>query len=124
MTDHDQFETTVRNMQEFETFVHELFDKLPMRDLRHGESLIPYVERHQIRIPEFLRATEVTWNEGTDLEREGDISQVLVLTRPGQPEALGFRIGCITIGRWRVCLECGFWYCRVVISRRFLSAAS
>ena len=124
MSNHDPFETTLSNMQEFETFVHQLFDKLPMGELHHGESLIPYVERHQIRIPEFLQATDVTWHAGTDLKEEGDVRQVLVLIRPGQSEVLGFRIGCITIGHWRICLECGFWYCRVVISRRFLSAQS
>ena len=44
---------------------------------------------------------------------------VLVLVGPGHPDALGFTIGCIRIGRFKICLECGWFYCRIVIKGTF-----
>lgn len=116
MARNESFETTLRDMHEFEEFMYELFDKLPADELQHGESLIPHTERLGIAVPGSLQATEMTWRKDNRSETEGSPSQVLVLTRPGQPEALGLTIGCIGLGRHvRVCLECGWFYCRIVI---------
>ena len=43
----------------------------------------------------------------------------MTLARPGVADAVGLTIGCIKINRFRVCLECGWFYCRVVIKGRF-----
>jgi len=43
----------------------------------------------------------------------------MTLARPGVADAVGLTIGCIKINRFRVCLECGWLYCRVVIKGRF-----
>lgn len=116
MAKYEEIETTLRNVYELETFVHELLGKLPTREVRHGESLVPYAEKLGVRIPDFLQSTEVTWDKSAAFEPEAEAGQVLVLTRPGKPQVLGLTIGCIRIGsNVKVCLECGWLWCRIVI---------
>ena len=43
----------------------------------------------------------------------------IVLLVDDSPEALGFTIGCVTIHGVKICLECGWLYCRIVIKGRF-----
>jgi hypothetical protein len=70
------------------------------------------------RVPASLEGLPITWG-GEDTNGAKGEQQTITLVRPGSPEALGFTIGCITIHGVRICLECGWLYCRIVIKGRF-----
>ncbi|MFL6260500.1 MAG: hypothetical protein ACJ76Y_12370 [Thermoanaerobaculia bacterium] len=118
MYGHEKIETTLYNVQEFESFVYELFDRLPTDELKHGESLIPYIEKCRIQVPDFLRSTEMKWEKDAPSEKEGDIGRPLVLTRPGQSQILGSWAGCVRIGRYTVCVGCWWFICVIIIYTR------
>ena len=56
-------------------------------------------------------------------EKGGARTQTLVLAQPGNVDALGLVIKCVRIGRWKACLECGWLYCRIVITLMVLNAS-
>jgi hypothetical protein len=118
----DKFVRSLRDVQELETFLRDLLLHLATQPKRpaHGEDLTPYFKTLKRSVPESLRGAPVTWDsrpDFTDAELEGGTP--LVLVGPGHPEALGLTIGCIRIWRFKICLECGWFYCRIVIKGRF-----
>lgn len=77
-------------------------------------------------MPEALRGLDITWDGGTKADEAASASADLgdrdgmCIVRPGNPNALGFTIGCSRIGsRVMVCLECGWLYCKIVVKGRF-----
>jgi hypothetical protein len=114
-----QLSSSLENVRELEAFAFDLLGKLTSEKLRHGDDLAPYAERLGVRIPEALRDVELTWDSARESEAELADGDTLVLVRPGRPQAVGLTIGCARFGRFRVCLECGFFWCRIVIKGRF-----
>jgi hypothetical protein len=119
MATYDEVESGILNVQELETFLHEFLPRLSAEDLRDGDDLLPYVEQFGLRPPDFLNGVDLTWDESTHFEASAGEHDPLVLTRPGHPDAIGLVIYCVRWGRWKICLECGWFYCRIVITRRF-----
>lgn len=122
MNTQDQFVNSLRDVQQLETFLRELLLHVARQPKRpsHGEDLTPYFEGLESPVPESLRETPVTWDTRPDFG-DDDIAggTPLVLVAPGRPDALGLTIGCVRWGRLKVCLECGWLYCRIVIKGRF-----
>jgi hypothetical protein len=111
---------SLRDVHELENFMHELLRALPDLRLRHGDDVTAQAKELGIEIPDFLSGEELTWDTQTRFESEArEATSTLVLVRPGEPEALGFTIGCIRWGRLKICLECGWLYCRIVIKGTF-----
>ena len=120
MTDYNQMLSSLQTMRELESFLHELLENLTSKKLKHGENVLPHLEQAGLRIPDFLKGTEITWDGGHEFEGEFGDQPPLVLVRPGHPQVLGLTIGCIRIGkRVKVCLECGWFWCRIVIKGTF-----
>ena len=116
----DRLINSLRDVQELETFLHRLLGGLTQQDIRHGEDVSAQAKEMGIEVPELLSGMELTWDTKHEFERELGDQEPLVLVRPGHPDALGFTIGCIRISRRiKVCLECGWLYCKIVIKGTF-----
>ena len=125
-TDDTRLLTSLRDVREVEEFLHTLMLDLVAQRPKRGEDCLPHVERLNLNVPEALRGLDITWDGGTTPGRaafaDADLGDrdPLSLVRPGDPSALGFTIGCIRIGRRvKVCLECGWLYCKIVIKGTF-----
>jgi hypothetical protein len=109
----------LRDTQEIEFFLHAFLKRLPA-DLKPGEDVTRYAKKFGLKLPACLKGEVIEWvgQEAHDIERDAR-TETLVLSQPGQAEALGLTIKCVKIRRWRFCLECGWLYCRIVVTRRF-----
>jgi hypothetical protein len=104
--------------QELETFLYALLPSLDEQKLRQGDDVLGYAKKMKLKVPEALRGTEVTWDPDHSESplKHGDI---LTFVRPGHPDAVGLVIKCVRAGKWKFCLECGWIWCRIVVTRRF-----
>lgn len=119
MAKNDQAASLLRDLKALEDFFFELLGNLTTQKLRHGEDVMPYAEKAGIKIPDVLRGAELTWDSRSEFEAEHGDADAIVLVRPGRMQSLGFTIGCIRWGRFKVCLECGWLWCRIVIKGSF-----
>ena len=99
------------------TFSTLLSERWPNRQLKPGEDVTPLVGVLGLKLPAALKGAPIVWIGRNENPEPADASSehTLVLTRPGKADALGLTIGCVRIHGRRYCLECGFWYCRIVI---------
>ena len=107
--------------QALESFLFEFLEKLPT-DLASGEDVAKYASKFGLTLPESLNGEAIAWDPTDESYKVGGTHpKTIVLVRPGHgnPSVLGLVIKCVTIRGWRVCLECGWLYCRIVISKRF-----
>jgi hypothetical protein len=115
----DDLDISLQNVQALESFMHEFLERLPVDELEDGEDLMPHIKRVGLEIPPFLEAGELTYaGAPCGLDRTTD-APALVLARPGHPQAIGLVIRCVHWRGWTICLECGWLYCRIVLTRRF-----
>jgi hypothetical protein len=115
----DDLDISLQTVKDLESFMHEFLERLPADELDDGEDLMPHIERVGLEIPRFLEAGELTYaGAPCKLDRKID-EPPLVLARPGHPQAIGLVIRCVYWRGWRICLECGWLYCRIVLTRRF-----
>lgn len=113
--------TSLGDVREVEEFLHTLLVDLAGRRPKKGQDVMPHVKRLELTVPEALRGLDITWDGGARLDDDdlGDRDPISIV-RPGNPNALGLTIGCIRIGRRvKVCLECGWFYCKIVIKGTF-----
>jgi|SRR5581483_2336962 len=118
MPQNAQFENILHDVHELETFLHGVIGPLAKQKLKPGEDLRPHIEKLRLKVPASLEGLPMTWGGDEISGADGD-QHTITLVRPGSPEALGFTLGCITIHGVRICLECGWLYCRIVIKGRF-----
>jgi hypothetical protein len=81
--------------------------------------VLSYAKKLKLKIPDSLRGLEVTWetdHSHAPNKRGGD---TVVLTRPGHVDALGLVVKRVKVKKWRFCLECGLFWCRIVVTRKF-----
>jgi len=119
MAKSDRLDELFRDTQEIESFLHAFLKRLP-EDLKPGEDVTRYAKKFGLKLPASFKGEVIEWS-GQEAHDEGrDVrTQTLVLSRPGQADALGLTIKCVTIRGWRFCLECGWLYCRIVVKKRF-----
>ncbi|WP_157648593.1 hypothetical protein [Thiobacillus denitrificans] len=115
----NKLDRVLDDAHELEGFLHALLPALDEQKLRQGDDVLRYAKKLKLKIPESLRGEEVTWEaEHSEAPRKRG-NESLVFVRPGQADAVGLVIKCVRIGKWIFCLECGFFYCRIVATRRF-----
>lgn len=118
-TARNKLDRALEDAHALEAFLHALLPALDERKLRQGDDVLYYARRIKLKIPEALRGTDVTWEtDHSDLPMRHR-GPSLSFVRPGHADAVGLVIKCVRIGKWRVCLECGWLWCRIVVTRRF-----
>jgi len=121
MPERNRLDESLRDIQELEEFSHRLIGHLAKVRPKAGEDVTRYAEELGLEIPAALKGAPITWERPADAKSapETGRGRTVVLARPGNPEALGFVLGCIYIRHVKICLECGFWYCRIVVTSFF-----
>lgn len=116
----DKLSSTLSNISQLENFFFALANELPKqkKNFKKGQDITTHLKNNDIQIPEVLQDDSIEWL-GVDTDYVDDENHGISIVRPGNPTALGLTIGCVKIRRWRVCLECGWLYCRVVIKGSF-----
>jgi hypothetical protein len=113
-----KLDNVLDDVQELEEFLHTLLPTLDGDKLKHGESVLPHAKALKLKIPEILRGVDVTWEAPHAHTHNGRVES-LSLVRPGHSDAVGLVIKCVKVKKWTFCLECGWLWCRVVVSRPF-----
>lgn len=104
--------------QELESFLHTFLEKLPS-DLTPGEDVTRYAKKFGLKMPAALKGETIEWDGHAAHDAARAAKDTLVLARPGQADAVGLVIKCVKVKKWKFCLECGWLYCRIVVTRRF-----
>ena len=111
---------SLANVADLEDFMHELHEHLGDRELNRGDDLAARASELGVRVPEFLTGEPLVY-EVHDHEEHGIEGRALVLVRPSgitNPVAR-FKVLCGRWGRYTICLECGWIWCKIVIYGRF-----
>jgi len=112
---------TLGELRELEAFLYALLPAVTQSRPKQGADLLPLVKAQKLKVPAALQGVDITW-DGRARVTDDDLGVLAPISfvRPGNPEAVGLTIGCIRIGRKiKVCLECGWFYCKIVIKGTF-----
>lgn len=116
MDDGDPLTSSLQDVKELEQFLFTFIGAATARRPAPGEDISRLVDELGLRPPPGWAGEAILWCGTEDHFAAPDSQeQSLVLMRPGDPGALGFTVGCITVRGRRYCLECGWLYCRIVI---------
>ena len=115
----NKLDRVLEDAQEIEDFLHALLPALDEEKLCQGDDVLRYAKKMKLKIPNSLRGAEVAWETDHSDSPVKRGSDTLVFVRPGHADAVGLVIKCVRIGKWRFCLECGWIWCRIVVTRRF-----
>ncbi|HLN07048.1 MAG TPA: hypothetical protein VK217_12270 [Acidimicrobiales bacterium] len=116
----DPLHTSLANVADLEDFIHELHERLGERNLKHGDDLSALASEVDLEVPGFLGKEPLTY-EVHDRSHHDIEGRALVLVRPSgitNPVA-ELKIFCGRWGRYTICLECGWIWCKIVIYGRF-----
>jgi hypothetical protein len=117
----NQLDESLEQLNELQGFLYAFLGRLEAEKLKPGQDLTPLVKEYGLEMPAVLRGEPMIWDGHTTphFAAHGKDTPVLALVRPGHADAVGIVLGCISAGRWTFCLECGWIWCRIVITRRF-----
>ena len=117
----DRLSASLHDTKELEAFLHTFLAAVAKRKPKSGEDVTRYASELGLKIPALLEGAEITWTREDDVDETAKANgdQTLVLAQPCHANALGLTIGCIKVRRWKICLECGWLYCRIVIKGTF-----
>jgi hypothetical protein len=115
----NKLDNVLENIQELEGFLHALMPTLDEQKLSQGDSVLPYAKALKLKIPESLRGLDITWEAEHSHSYDKRGGESISLVRPGHSDIVGLVIKCVRFGKWRFCLECGWIWCRIVVTRRF-----
>jgi hypothetical protein len=117
----DRLSESLKSTHQLESFFHDFISHVQRHHPKSGEDVTKYVREVHTAVPDVIKGVPITWApaEEHDAARDEGAQQTLVFVRPGAADALGFTIGCVRVGRVKVCLECGWLYCRIVIKGRW-----
>lgn len=118
-TGKNKLDSVLENIQELEDFLHALMPTLDEQKLRPGDSVLSYAKALKIKIPESLIGQDITWEADHSHSHAKRVGESISLVRPGHADIVGLVIKCVRIGKWKFCLECGWIWCRIVVTRRF-----
>jgi hypothetical protein len=115
-----QLDKSLEQMHELQTFLFSFLERLEAQKLKPGQDLTPLVKEFGLELPAMLRGEPIIWEGHTTphFAAHGN-APVLSLVCPGHAGIIGIVLGCISVGRWHVCLECGWIWCRIVVTRTF-----
>jgi hypothetical protein len=116
----DALFTSLANVADLEEFMHELHERLGDSELKHGDDLTARASELNVRVPEFLAGEPMIY-EVHDQKSHRIEGRAIVLVRPSgiTDPVTELKIFC---GRWRrykICLECGWIWCKIVIYGTF-----
>jgi hypothetical protein len=115
MGERDPLDSALRDVKALEQFLFAFIGGLAARPPKPGEDVTDRADELGLTVPAAWAGERILWADGRDDAPADRQEHTLVLVRPGDPAALGFTIGCITVRGHRYCLECGWLYCRIVI---------
>lgn len=116
----DGLQASLANVADLEEFIHQLHQRMGNRELKHGDDLTALASQLDLEVPAFLRGEPLTY-EMHDHRDHGIDGRAIVLVRPSgitNPVA-ELKIYCYRWGRYTICLECGWIWCKIVIYGRF-----
>lgn len=116
----DALHTSLATVADLEDFIHKLHERLGDRDLKHGDDLSALASELNLDVPAVLREEPLIY-EVHDRRHHDLEGRALVLVRPSgitNPVA-ELKIFCGRWGRYKVCLECGWIWCKIVIYGSF-----
>ena len=113
MTTSDRLNASLKDIAELEEFLHAFIPALIKRRPKAGEDVTRHVDELGLKLPEALKGAPISWAGHERDEAATGKGHIVTLARPGNPDALGFTVGCVTIHGRRYCLECGWLYCRI-----------
>ena len=110
------FDVAVEAMLQLEPLLKTILPLAKKKKIANGSDLSKIIQTQKIKIPALFQGDKITY-EDYQPEFEKTKHKLVILTKPNSniTAVLGIRIGCVTILGRRVCLECGFWYCKIVI---------
>ncbi|MEO8346932.1 MAG: hypothetical protein ABI607_14670 [Betaproteobacteria bacterium] len=115
----NKLDKVMDDARELEDFLHALLPALDAKKLTQGDDVLHYAKRLKLKIPGALRGAAVTWEtDHSDLPAKSR-GETLTFVRPGHADAVGLVIKCVKVKKWRFCLECGWLWCRIVVTRKF-----
>lgn len=115
----DRLNLSLSNIHELENFVYELESQLGNTKLKQGEDLYLHAAKLKLKVPDFLEGIKITYDKGE--HSEANEENRLILVRPSRHEEdpgtiQKIRLFCVRVGsNVKVCLECGWIFCRIVI---------
>ena len=115
----NKLDRVLEDANELEDFLYALLPALDEKKLRQGDDVLRHAKDLKLKIPGPLRGLDVTWETDHSHSHRKSGGEAVVFVRSGHADAVGLVIKCVRIGKWRVCLECGWIWCRIVITRRF-----
>lgn len=120
-TKSDAFDDLLHDSHELETFFHTFIAHAVKQHPKAGADVTPLLKEVGMTLPNALKGATITWasHDESEATHPDGPDRTLVYARPGEAAAVGLTIGCVRVGKHKVCLECGWLYCRVVISGRF-----
>ena len=113
MTTSDRLTTSLNDIAEVEAFLHAFIPALVKRRPKAGEDVTRHAEEFDLKLPDALKGAPILWVGHERDDGAAAKGQIVTLARPGNADALGFTVGCITFRGRRWCLECGWLYCRI-----------
>lgn len=118
----NQLDQSLEQTFALQNFLYALGGRLEADKLKPGQDLTPMVKEFGLEVPALLRGEAIIWEGHTTPHHaaQGPNAAVFSFVRPGHADIVGIVLGCITIRNWHICLECGWFWCRIVISTTFL----
>lgn len=123
------FLRAVTIMSEFQHFMFELSNHLGGTSLELDEDLLQRALALKIPIPAFLQDINTSAEGSSETSQESKNLEPLVLVSPGLGSKSSgqltssvvqeIKVLCGRFGRWTVCLECGWIWCKITITTRF-----
>lgn len=116
-----QLDQSLEQMYGLQTFLYAFLGRLEAEELKPGQDLTPLVKEFGLELPGLLRGEPIVWegHSTAHFAAHGGDAPVLAFVRPGHADAIGLVIGCIRVNKWVICLECGWIFCRIVVTRKF-----
>jgi hypothetical protein len=115
----NKLDQLLENTKELEDFLHALIPALDTDKLHQGADVLSYARNVKVKIPDFLKGEKVTWETEDSHSTLQKNAESITLVRSGNPAIVGLKIACVRAGKWRICLECSWLWCRIVLTRRF-----
>src|SRR6266498_2899328 len=121
-TTETKLDNLLEDIHELEDFLHALIPAMDKQKLRQGDDVLRYAKDLKLKIPKSISGLDITWESDTSIsshQHGRKDSESVVLVRSGDLNMVGLTLGCIRVGKWKICIECSWILCRIVVTRRF-----